>query len=196
MVPGYVQTLQGLRIIRREVPFTEPPEKSRKGIYRIADPFVAFWARFILPHQSMIQAGQGRAVWDEFIQPTLDTHLGGAFEEVCRHYVLHRWSPRHGPVPRRVGSLHGADFDFDVLAEFGRGRDRTILVGECKWWKSPIGPNVLDELRARVHHLPRQWQDHLQLAIFALSGSTEDLRARARKEGIVLVDGDEIVAGK
>ena len=66
----YLTTLRELGLVRRDVPFTERhPEKSKRGLYVVADPFVWFWCRFILPHQSLIQAGQGETVWREFIRP-------------------------------------------------------------------------------------------------------------------------------
>jgi hypothetical protein len=190
----YLTTLRELGLVRRDVPFTEPhPEKSKRGIYVVSDPFVAFWCRFILPHQSLIQAGQGETVWREFVKPVLDTHLGLVFEEVCRQYVLHRWAENHGAPPRRVGRLWAAEYDLDVMAEVVTGRERQVLVGECKWWKAPVGRNVLDDLKARVASLPAEWRARVRFAIFALSGFTDELRAAARREQVALVTGADLL---
>lgn len=190
----YLGTLRELGLIRRDVPFTEPhPEKSKRGVYVVDDPFVAFWCRFVLPHQSLIQAGQGETVWREFIKPILDTHLGMVFEETCRQYVLHHWARLHESTPRRVGRLWTGDYDVDVMAELATGKERQILVGECKWWKSPAGRNLLEELKTREQSLPAQWQGRTQLAIFSLSGFTEELRSIADREKVALVDGEALL---
>jgi len=190
----YLGTLRELGLIRRDVPFTERhPEKSKRGVYVVGDPFVAFWCRFILPHQSLIQAGQGETVWREFIKPALDTHLGLVFEEVCRLYVLHRWADTYGPAPRRVGRFWTGDYDVDVMAELAAGKERQVLVGECKWWKAPVGRNVLEELKARALSLPAEWQDRLRLVIFSLSGFTDELQSAADREEVTLVAGEALL---
>lgn len=189
----YLGTLRELGIIRRDVPFTEShPEKSKKGLYVVGDPFVAFWCRFILPHQSLIQAGQGETVWREFIEPGLDTWLGGIFEQICRLYVLHRWSGEHGPVPLRVGRMWSGSSDVDVMAELADGNTRGILVGECKWWKAPAGLNVLNALSDRVRSLPSEYQLNPSMVIFSLSGFTDELREAAEARKLTLVDGEKI----
>ena len=190
----YLTTLRELGLVRRDVPFTERhPEKSKRGVYLVADPFVGFWCRFVLPHQSLIQAGQGETVWREFIRPQLDTHLGLVFEEVCRQYVLHRWATVHGATPVRVGRVWAADYDLDVVAELADGRSRALLAGECKWWKSPVGVNVLRELRARAGRVGDQLGRDTRLAVFSLSGFTDELRAVAKQEGVTLISGEDLL---
>jgi len=156
---------------------------------------VAFWCRFILPHQSLIQAGQGETVWREFIEPGLDTYLGGVFEEICRLYVLHRWAALQGFAPLRVGRLWTGDGDVDVMAELVSGNERRVLVGECKWWKSPAGRNVLEALRSRARALPARWQVGMRFVIFSLSGFSEELKKEAEGEQVVLVDGEQLLQG-
>ena len=190
----YLTTLRELGLVRRDVPFTERhPEKSKRGLYLVADPFVAFWCRFVLPHQSLIQSGQGETVWREFIRPQLDTHLGIVFEEVCRQYVLRRWAAVHGATPVRVGRVWAGDYDLDVVAELADGRSRSLLVGECKWWKAPVGVNVLRELRDRATRLGSELKRQTRLAIFSLSGFTDELRAVAKQEGVVLISAEDLL---
>ena len=60
-------TLRELRLVEREVPLTDPdPLRSRRGTYRIADRFLAFHFRHIQPHVSLIHAGRGGRVLEEF----------------------------------------------------------------------------------------------------------------------------------
>ena len=49
----YLDTLQQMRVVRRVVTATESqPEKSRKGLYQIADPFLRFWFRYVHPYRN------------------------------------------------------------------------------------------------------------------------------------------------
>jgi len=57
----YLTTLRELQLVDREVPLTDPdPLRSRKGSYHIQ------------PHGSLIHAGRGGKVLEEYIQPDLE----------------------------------------------------------------------------------------------------------------------------
>ena len=55
----YLATLLGLGIIERVTPFNEASPKARRSIYRLADPFFAFWYRFVGGRTDLIEAGLG-----------------------------------------------------------------------------------------------------------------------------------------
>jgi len=68
----YLHVLRELRLVEREIPITDPdPLRSRRGTYRIADRFLQFHFRHLQPHVSLIHAGRGERVLDEFIEPDL-----------------------------------------------------------------------------------------------------------------------------
>ena len=53
----YLDVLRRLRLVRRETPVTEVrPERSRRGLYRLADPFLRFWFRYVYPHRSTLRS--------------------------------------------------------------------------------------------------------------------------------------------
>lgn len=101
------------------------------------------------------------------------------FEEVCRQYVLHRWPEQRGVTSVRVGRLWTGDYDVDVVANSVSGERRRTLVGECKWWKSPVGVNVLRELARIAATLPVLAGRSADLALFSLPGFTEEVKAAA-----------------
>jgi AAA+ ATPase superfamily predicted ATPase len=189
----YLRTLSELGLVDRAVPFIEQdPVKSRRGIYAITDPFVAFWCRFVLPHQSLIQAGHGETVLENLVEPGLDAHLARVFEDVCRTFVLHRGDRLMGSPPLKVGRLWGADMDIDVLAKMRGGE---ILVGECKWSRSPVGLDVLAKLEERAGMLPGALVRGQRLALFSASGFTPEVIRQSKTRGVLLVDGDDLVRG-
>lgn len=187
----YLSVLQGMGLVRREVPASEAhPEKSKRGIYRINDPFIAFWCRFILPCQSLLEAGQANTVWREFIQPALDTHLGRVFEEVCQQYVMHRWHDRHTGTPLRAGCWWNGNAEIDLLAPLRVDGQQVTLLGECKWWHAPVGLNVLRELQAKAPLLPVPYGESVRYALFSASGFTDELREYAMSNEVTLVDAE------
>ncbi|MEO1699762.1 MAG: ATP-binding protein [Planctomycetota bacterium] len=69
----YIHTLRELRLVAREVPITDPdPLRSRKGRYRIADRFLAFHFRHLQPHLSLVNAGRGKRVLEQFVAPDFE----------------------------------------------------------------------------------------------------------------------------
>jgi AAA+ ATPase superfamily predicted ATPase len=140
-----------MRIIERVVPITESnPQKSKRALYRITDPYVAFWHRFVSPMISagMIGLASGERLWAEQVQPRLDDYMGGVFESVCRAFARHGDSLPFHPI--RVGEWWGAGSqnEIDVVA---LGADGQLLVGECKW--GDVRGSDLTKLRTRANLL-------------------------------------------
>jgi len=50
-----LEHLLDLGYVRREVPFGQSLRSTRRTLYRIDDPFMAFWYRLVLPHRSMLE---------------------------------------------------------------------------------------------------------------------------------------------
>lgn len=68
----YLSVLRELRLVEREIPITDPdPLRSRRGRYRIADRFLTFHFRHLQPNLSLVHAGRGERVFEEFIEPDL-----------------------------------------------------------------------------------------------------------------------------
>jgi len=64
----YLHVLRELHLVEREIPVTDPnPLRSRRGRYRIRDRFLTFHFRHLQPHLSLVHAGRGARVWDEFV---------------------------------------------------------------------------------------------------------------------------------
>lgn len=81
----YLHVLRELRLVEREIPLTDPdPLRSRRGTYRIADRFLAFHFRHVQPNLSLIEAGRGSRVLEEFVQPDLER----LFDEARTEFLL------------------------------------------------------------------------------------------------------------
>lgn len=81
----YLSVLRELRLVAREIPITDPdPLRSRRGRYRIADRFLAFHFRHLQPHLSLIHAGRGARVLEQFVRPDYDR----LYDEARSQFVL------------------------------------------------------------------------------------------------------------
>lgn len=134
----YLQTLIGLQIITKEIPFGENPGTSRKGIYRIEDNCYNFWYRYVFPNKSAIEQGVGSYIADAAVFPELSDYIGRAFEGICMQYMVRKNRNRELPfVFTEMGRWWGTDklakaqVEIDLVA--ANPREGKILFGECKW---------------------------------------------------------------
>ncbi len=89
-VSQMLDTLQRLWLVDKQLPITVAnPERSRQSRYRIADPYLRFWFRFVLPSRDRLidRAGAERHLHARVL-PQLDAFISKpAFEEVCQRWL-------------------------------------------------------------------------------------------------------------
>jgi hypothetical protein len=186
----YVKMLMDLRLVERRVPATQRhPHKSRKGIYRISDPFFRFWFRFVYPHRSALEEGRTDQVLEQQVVPRLGEFAADTFEEICRRHVWRLGLPF---TPERVGAWWSPKGEIDVVAI--SDEEQAVLVGECKWRTKPVGVNILERLRAKAQLLQREgpW-DRVHYALFSRAGFTEALQEVAGRQGVMLISPQDLV---
>lgn len=162
-------------LIKRRSPFTVPnPERTRTSRYYIADNYLAFWFKFVLPNRSTLEQGQTSYVWQAKIAPQLSTYMGSRFEDLCRQFI--RLAPNRWAHP--VGALGvwwRGDEELDIV---GHDAGLVTLAAEAKWQNRPVDLETLQTLQRRVALLPNVAPD-CQLVLFARSGFTPAVRAAA-----------------
>jgi len=149
-----LERLMEMDLVVREMPFGTSVRSSKRTLYRIADPFLRFWFRFVQPDRSRLEARQIAAV-ERDIAARFPHHAGEAWEELARESVpvLDYFGKTWGPASRWWGpGLDRQPLEIDLVAE-SQGRD-ALLVGEVKW-ASPDDPaRLLQELERKVARLP------------------------------------------
>jgi len=152
-----LKNLAEMAYIKKEIPFGEP-EKSKKTLYSINDPFLGFYYRFIAPNKSLLAIGRRQRV-KEIIAAQLNNHIGRIWELLCQRAVSgnrlfnHDWmiaSRWWGKVINEEGEPEL--LEFDVVAE--SYDKRYLLVGECKWQKSDYSSRLLAHLKKRTELAP------------------------------------------
>ncbi|MBI4872892.1 MAG: ATP-binding protein [Candidatus Riflebacteria bacterium] len=146
----YLATLCELGLVAREVPVTEwYPEKSRRGLYRIADHFVDFWYRFVFPNRDRLECGDTAMVLEDEVLPSLDAYIAGSVEPVIGSLFRHDWVGRV-PFVSAYSGRHWSNLEeFDwVLLDHSRTR---AMVVEIKWSRAPIrGVGTMKDLARRA----------------------------------------------
>lgn len=192
---AYLRTLTNLGIVERVVPFGENPDKSRKGRYRIADPFFAYWHRFVGPNAGLIETGNGEGAARRIaFGEAFDTYVGMQFETVCLQWVLR--ASRTGALDMMVsqaGKWWGTnpvkheETDIDVVA--ADDMSGTLLLGECKWRRSFNETQAIAALQGRVGLVGAGRYGRTRLALFSRNPVSEATRAKyAADPDMLLLD--------
>lgn len=171
-----LQRLVDMGMVQREVPFGSSARNNRRTLYRIADPFLAFWFRFVEPQRSRLEAGQITPVCRETIR-ALPQHVAAVWEDLARASV-----PRleiHGRTWRPASRWWGPGVDhrpmeIDIVAE---SEDRTaLLLGEVQWGTSERAASLQGELLRKAANFPLARGREVCLAVWlkAAGRSTRD----------------------
>jgi hypothetical protein len=193
---GSLRTLLELGWIRREFPFGESSE--RRALYRVADPFLTFWYRFVAPLASALQFSDPTTVYAAQVAPRLSEYMGwSVFEEICGQWLQRNAQQRLGLNVRQMARYWSRDgrTEIDLVAELDDG---TFLFGECKWrTESVTRLNDLSILQAKVASLPEaRWRNKPSYILFALGGFSPELLQLAANptERLYLVRDTDIIS--
>ena len=150
-----LQRLVELGLIAKDTPFGADGN-GKKSFYRITDPFLDFWYRFVQPNlsrQDFLEKPEERA---RFEQP-FSAYLGEVWERLVRDTLAKRGLSDVGMV-RNVARWWGAGtnrvpMELDIVTETEDGQ--TLLVGEAKLRLSEIErEHAKSELEAKARLLP------------------------------------------
>lgn len=109
-------------------------ENVMKGVYRICDPLLDFYFRFIFPNESSLLQMPADKFYDIFISAGIQNYAGTYFRQVCREYIL-RLEER-GLFPFEIeeeGEWIGKEGTIDIIAQSEMG---DTALGICSWQKT------------------------------------------------------------
>jgi hypothetical protein len=194
-VGRYLDILRDLRILRRVLPVTETkPHKSKKGLYKIIDPFFRFWFRFVYPNRGFLEEEEIDFVLLKKIKPHFADFVAQVFEEVSSQLLSKLNSANCLPFKAaRIGAWWSRTEEIDVVAlSDDSAQQSAVLVAECKWTQKLVGTNIIDDLKAKAQILTKQIPvRQIHYALFSRSGFTEALQSIADAEGILLFTLDD-----
>ena len=187
-VGRYLDILRDLRILRRVLPVTETkPHKSKKGLYKIIDPFFRFWFRFVYPNRGFLEEEEIDFVLYEKIKPNFADFVAQAFEDVSSQ-LLSKLNVV-GQLPfkaARIGAWWSRTEEIDVVALSDDSSQ--VFAAECKWTQKPVGTNILNDLKTKAQILTKEIPvRQMHYALFSRSGFTEALQSVTDAEGTILL---------
>lgn len=191
-LPTYLQNLQDLRLVKREVPITDIAlPKSKNSTYSLSDNFLSFYFSFVFPNNSLVKSKAYDVIFKTKGE-VLTSLVAKAYENATPEFVAQAVSKSLLPNFELMGRWWDKDTELDLV---GLNREENaILFGETKWNSKPIGTEVLNELKAKSKKVV--WGKPGRKEYFVLtskSGFTRMLLDEAKKQGVVLIQEDRVV---
>jgi AAA+ ATPase superfamily predicted ATPase len=185
----YMKNLAAFDVIDKVVSFeTGGWDNTKKGIYRIVDPYINFWFTFVYPHLSELISYTPEKFYDTFIEPKLDDYLQGYFVDVCREYLHLLNMVDQLPIKlTKIGTWLGKEGTIDVI---GQSSNRENVVGICNWTEKVMGYDTYEKL------LESMKQARISAnTVFLFSATRFDSKLTQlskEKNSVVLVDMTEL----
>jgi len=151
---GPLDKLITLGYIQREIPFGDSARNSKKGLYKISDPYMDFYFRFVVPNRSLIELGRTDTVMEE-VAGRFNTYVSWHWENLCRKAISGQvlMGKRYGLASRWWGNVSRDEhLEIDVIAESTDGK--CLLIGECKWSENENTRQLLQQLTEKAKKLP------------------------------------------
>jgi AAA+ ATPase superfamily predicted ATPase len=198
---AYLETLSSLGFVERHTPVVGG---VRRPIWTIADQYLRFWFKFILPNRALLdRGGQPDQLYDQLVAARLDEFVSKpTFEDICREWVRRQidggklpaadavgawWGPV--PDPRPNNPRYRTEREIEIVAA---QRGRVVLAGEAKWTGAPVDFATLNHLRQVLPHVPGA-DAETQILLFGRHFATR-LHELAQSEKVRLVSVAELFA--
>ena len=193
----YLAVLEDMDLIVREFPvFAGPGELSNasRGLYRIADPYLKFWFRFLANSAAPVMTREeALSEWEASVEPHFAEFASDAFLRVCGQYLMReRFAGKLPFRPSVLGRWWGKGEEIDLAgADASR---RQCLAAECNCRSQKAGLKVLRSLQAKCQGLPVAEDATFHWWIFSRGGFEDALlEAAARDPDVHLVGMEELL---
>ena len=184
-----LKKLIDLGFLEKDVPFGIDEKNAKKSLYKIADPFMAFYYQFVVPNRSFIELGR-RLPLEQALAAHFPEYVSMHWEKLCRDAVTGNMVNGivYGKAKRWWGPLLNEDkkpeqIEIDVMAE---SLDKKyLLVGECKWTNQENGKQLTAELLRKANLLPFTKNYNILPVLFLKNAPKDDVRNTMLPESVV-----------
>ncbi|MBE7480920.1 MAG: ATP-binding protein [Polyangiaceae bacterium] len=147
----YLGQLTELGYVARRFPLTASRPAARHVRFRIDDPLLRFWFRFVFPNLSRASRLGPERAFRELVRPELDAYFGACFERMCREALGEIYAREDVSAGYEVGEYWDKRVQVDVVS---LRRDNWVDLGECKWGAVRSVPALLGELEQKLTLYP------------------------------------------
>lgn len=124
----YLKILMELDLVEKVYSYeTEGYSNTQKGIYRISNPYVRFFFKYLFPNQSLLQLMSPEDFFEKKVKDSYAMFVDETYRRICQEHVAEEF--------RVVGEWVGKTGNLDVVAS---GEDR-VCVAACSYARKMTG---------------------------------------------------------
>jgi AAA+ ATPase superfamily predicted ATPase len=187
----YTDRLRRLRLIKRDIPVTAEPTKSRRGRYRLLDSLFRFWFRFVYGYEDRYEYLDDP--YNDLIAVEIADFVSPAFERLCQTATARFYDEE---TFENIGRWWYKQHEVDVV---GLTTGSTLIAGECKFTSSTLGYSTLrglEQAATNIDWTPQQGgTPDMEYALFSRSGFSDSVtEAAAERDDLRLFTLDDVIA--
>ena len=119
----YLKNLMELDLVEKIFSYeSKGYSNTQKGIYRIANPYVRFYFRFLFPNQSMLQEMKSEEFYDRVVADYYPEFVEETYRKICKEKLSESYS--------LIGEWIGKTGAIDIVAE---DADKKVLAAVCSY---------------------------------------------------------------
>ncbi len=190
LLSKYLDVLEELGWVERLYPVGERI-KPRKALYRIADPYMAFWFRYVFPNKSELELGNVDPVLEK-VKRDYDAYLGMVYEQIFRESL---YSLKKIPFrPKIVGKWWFKDQEIDAVA-LDEAQSSSAFF-EVKWssLKGVKAEGIIQALKQKAQNF--KWRKSRRREYFGLVARKIEGKEELSKKGYIILELKDILEKK
>lgn len=184
-----LKKLIDLGFLEKDIPFGIDEKNTKKSLYKISDPFMAFYYQYVVPNRSFIELGRQLPI-EQALNAHFSEFVSMQWEKLCRDAVTGNLvnGVVYGKAKRWWGTVLNEDkkpeyVEFDVVAE--SLDKKNLLVGECKWTTQENGKQLTAGLLRKANLLPFAPNYTIVPVLFLKNVPKDDVRNAMTPEIVV-----------
>lgn len=192
-----MRKLIDLSILEKEIPFGVDEKNSKKSLYKISDPFLAFYYHFVVPNLSFIELERKEPI-KRMLDQQFSQYIGYEWEKMCRQAVTGNTidDVLYGKAGRWWGSVLNEDnkpeqIELDVVSESIDGK--YLLVGECKWTSGENEAYLSGELKRKANLLPFARNKTIVPVLFLKMASPDCKNTKSGEHGVKILFPADVI---
>ncbi|MFN7905473.1 MAG: AAA family ATPase [Pseudobdellovibrionaceae bacterium] len=152
-----------------------PSQKKKR--YRVADPYVAFFDKYVKNRKKIISSQSSNRLFETHVLPNWNPWLGYRFEYFCHKNAMSIAEnlgfadkvETFGPLFSNMKGGHQIDLLF-------KRSDQVLTVCEVKYIEGAVEPSVISEFERKISHLDqKKWT--IEKVLIAPHGASKSLHA-------------------
>lgn len=185
----YLKNLMELEIVEKVFSVDVPGRESqKKGVYRISNPYVHFWFKFIYRNYGECLSMEPEDFYKRYIKQELDSYCNEYFSEICREYMI--LSASKGALsikPEKHGLFDGKAGKVDYIGQDKEGR---TVAAFCYYSKPMV---TYEDYKNNLLVLQQAKLKPEQIYLFSGGRFDEKLSLESKVKGnIILLEMDDL----